>query len=111
VGLSIALFFLVLLALSEKIDFALAYAGAAAASVLLLGAYFSAALGTWIRGAGLAACIALLYAALYALLASEDNGLLLGALLLFGMVAGLMLATRRIDWYALSAAREPQAAR
>ncbi|RYY72353.1 MAG: cell envelope integrity protein CreD, partial [Comamonadaceae bacterium] len=40
--------------------------------------------------------------ALYGLLASESNALLLGALLIFGMVALLMLATRKVDWYALS---------
>lgn len=108
VGLSIALFFLLLLALSEKLAFALAYAVAAGASVLVLGVYFSAVLGTWMRGAGLAAYVAVLYAALYALLASESNALLLGALLLFGMVGGLMIATRKVDWYALSA--PPQAA-
>ena len=109
VGLSIALFFLLLLALSEKLDFGLAYALGAGASVVLLGAYFTPVLGGWKRGFGLAAYVALLYAALYVLLASESNALLLGALLLFGMVAGLMIATRKIDWYALSA-REPDAA-
>jgi inner membrane protein len=110
VGLSIALFFLLLLALSEKIAFALAYAIAAGASVLLLGVYFTAVLGGRTRGAGLAACIAVLYAALYALLASETNALLLGAALLFAMVAGLMVATRRVDWYALAKVRQPEAA-
>jgi inner membrane protein len=103
VGLSIALFFLLLLALSEKIDFGLAYAIAAGASVLLLGVYFTAVLRGWMRGAGLAGYVAVLYAALYALLASETNALLLGALLLFAMVGGLMIATRKVDWYALSA--------
>jgi inner membrane protein len=102
VGLSIALFFLLLLALSEKIDFGLAYAIAAGASVLLLAVYFIAVLRGWMRGTRLAGYVAVLYAALYALLASETNALLLGALLLFGMVAGLMIATRKVDWYALS---------
>ncbi|MEO7241271.1 MAG: cell envelope integrity protein CreD [Variovorax sp.] len=105
VGLSIALFFLLLLAFSEKVAFPLAYAGAAAASVLLLGGYFSAVLGGWRRATWLAAFVALLYAALYGLLASESNALLLGASLIFGMLALLMLATRKVDWYALSARR------
>jgi inner membrane protein len=105
VGLSIALFFLLLLALSEKVAFRLAYAGAAGASVLLLGIYFSAVLGRWRRGAGFGAYVAALYGALYGLLASESNALLLGALLVFGMLAVLMIATRRVDWYALSATR------
>lgn len=105
VGLSIALFFLLLLALSEKMAFAAAYASAAAASVLLLGVYFSAVLGGWKRGLSFAAFVAVLYGALYGLLASESNALLLGALLVFGMLALLMLATRKVDWYALSTAR------
>lgn len=102
VGLSIAVFFLLLLALSEKLAFWLAYACAAGASVLLLGTYFSAVLRGWRRGASFAAYVALLYGALYGLLASESNALLLGALLVFGMLAVLMLATRKVDWYALS---------
>lgn len=107
VGLSITLFFLLLLALSEKVDFALAYAIAAAASTLLLTVYFSAVLRGWKRGLGLGAYVGVLYAALYGLLASEDNALLLGALLLFGLLGLLMLGTRRVDWYALSA-RTPE---
>jgi len=102
VGLSIALFFLLLLALSEKLAFWLAYAGAAGASVLLLAVYFSAVLGGWQRGASFGAYVALLYGALYGLLASESNALLLGALLIFGMLAVLMVATRKVDWYAMS---------
>ncbi|OUM01484.1 cell envelope integrity protein CreD [Variovorax sp. JS1663] len=105
VGLSIALFFLLLLALSEKLAFWIAYAGAAGASVLLLAVYFSAVLGGWQRGASFGAYVALLYAALYGLLASESNALLLGSLLIFGMLAALMLATRKVDWYALGGAR------
>lgn len=101
VGLSIALFFLLLLALSEKLAFWIAYGAAAGASVLLLAVYFSAVLRSWKRGAGFAAYVAVLYGALYGLLASESNALLLGALLTFGMLAALMLATRKVDWYAL----------
>ena len=104
VGLSIAVFFLLLLALSEKLGFAWAYAAAAGASVLLLAVYFSAVLGGVKRGGALAAYVALLYAALYALLASENNALLLGALLVFGMLSALMLATRHVDWWRLGGA-------
>jgi inner membrane protein len=107
VGLSIALFFLLLLALSEKFAFWVAYASAASASVALLAVYFSAVLGGWRRGLSFGAFIALLYGALYGLLASESNALLLGALLIFGMLATLMLVTRKVDWYALSRRVEP----
>ena len=107
VGLSVALFFLLLLALSEKFAFWMAYAGAATASVALLAVYFSAVLGGWRRGLSFGAFVALLYGALYGLLASESNALLLGALLIFGMLAVLMLVTRKVDWYALSRRVEP----
>jgi len=105
VGLSIALFFLLLLALSEKLAFSLAYGLASGASVVLLMVYFSAVLQGWRRGLSLAAFVGLLYAALYGLLVSEDNALLMGSLLVFGMLAALMLLTRKIDWYALSPAQ------
>ncbi|MDO5290815.1 MAG: cell envelope integrity protein CreD [Pseudomonadota bacterium] len=104
-GLSIAVFFLLLLALSEKVGFAWAYGGAAAASVALLAVYFSAVLGSVRRGAGVAAYVALLYGALYGLLASENNALLLGALLVFGMLAALMLGTRHVNWWRVGAER------
>lgn len=103
VGLSIALFFLLLLALSEKLAFGLAYLAAGGASVALLAVYFSAVLQGWRRGLSLAGFVGVLYAALYGLLVSQDNALLLGALLVFGMLAVLMLATRRVNWYQLSA--------
>jgi len=51
------------------------------------------------RGAGFAGMLALLYAALYGLLVSEDNALVLGSLLLFAILATIMVVTRRIDWY------------
>jgi len=35
------------------------------------------------------------------------RALLLGALLIFGMLAVLMLVTRKVDWYALSRRVEP----
>ena len=41
----------------------------------------------------------LLYGVLFGLLQSEDNALLLGAGLLFIILAAVMLLTRRLDWY------------
>ncbi|TFZ01895.1 cell envelope integrity protein CreD [Ramlibacter humi] len=106
VGMSIALFFLLLLAGSEKVAFGIAYAAAAAGSVALLAAYFAGALRSAWRGLALGAYVGLLYAALYGLLLSEDNALLLGSLLAFAMLSVLMLATRKVDWYALTARPE-----
>ena len=110
VGLAIAVFFLLLVALSEKLGFATAYASAAGASVLLLACYFSAVLRSARRGLLLAGFVAVLYGALYGLLASESHALLLGALLVFGMLATLMLATRHVDWWSLGGAGTTPAA-
>ena len=103
VAVSLTLFFLLLLALSEKIAFGAAYAIAAAASTLLLVVYFSAVLKGWRRGLGLGCYVGALYGVLYGLLSSEDNALLLGSLRIFGLTAVLMIGTRKVDWYALSA--------
>ncbi|MFV0679514.1 cell envelope integrity protein CreD [Ottowia sp.] len=109
VGLSIAVFFLLLIALSEKLGFAVAYAGAAGASVALLLMYFSAVLRSAKRGALLGGFVAVLYGALYGLLASESHALMLGSLLVFGMLATLMLATRHVNWWALGRSESAQA--
>ncbi|QQK05152.1 cell envelope integrity protein CreD [Burkholderia sp. Bp9017] len=109
VGLSLALFFLLLLSLSEHIAFGYAYLAASGACIGLLGFYLSFVLHSVKRGAAFAGLLAILYAALYGLLLSEDNALMLGSLLLFAILAGIMTLTRRIDWYALGAAWQPLA--
>lgn len=103
VGLALALFFLLLISLSEHIPFAWAYVVSSGACIGLIGFYLSAVLRSAARGAGFAAMLGLLYAALYGLLVSEDNALVLGAGLLFLILAGVMVATRRIDWYRVAA--------
>jgi inner membrane protein len=107
VGVALAMFFLLLVALSEHMAFSLAYVIATAACVALLGFYVSYVLRSLGRGAGFAALLALLYGALYILLQSEDMALLLGAILLFGILAGIMVVTRRVDWYRIAEREEP----
>jgi inner membrane protein len=47
--------------------------------------------------------LATLYATLYGLLLSEDNAMVLGAGLLFVILAAIMVLTRKFDWYRLAA--------
>ncbi|RDZ27863.1 cell envelope integrity protein CreD [Lysobacter silvisoli] len=108
VGLALAIFFLLLVSLSEHIAFVWAYLIASLACIGLLGFYLSAVLRSVGRGLGFAAMLATLYAALYGLLVSEDNALVLGAGLLFLILAAVMVITRKVDWYQLASAR-PQA--
>jgi inner membrane protein len=101
VGLALAIFFLLLVSLSEHIPFWQAYLAASAACIGLLGFYLTAVLKSMARGLGFAAMLTVLYGALYGLLVSEDNALVLGSALLFAILAAIMVLTRRIDWYAL----------
>jgi inner membrane protein len=98
VGCAVAIFFLLLLAFSEHVPFAFAYLGASIACVALIGHYLGHVLGGWARGAGFAGLLGTLYAALYGLLVSEDNAMVLGAGLLFLILAAIMIWTRKVDW-------------
>ncbi len=107
-GSALAVFFLLLIALAEHVAFGLAYAGASVACVLLIAFYLRHPLGTMTRTAAMAALLAVLYGALYALLRSEDHALLAGSLLVFGMLAAGMVATRRLDWAAAVVPNSPR---
>ncbi|AJJ23843.1 cell envelope integrity protein CreD [Yersinia enterocolitica] len=99
VGAALVLFYLMLLAFSEHLGFTLAYIIASLSCSMLIAIYLSAVLGGWLRGALFASGLLLLYGVLFGLLQSEDNALLLGAGLLFIILAAVMLLTRRLDWY------------
>ena len=101
VGSALAIFFLLLVSLSEHVPFAIAYLAAAAACTALLTFYGSFVLRGSRAGAAFGAGVAALYGALYALLQLEQTALLLGSTMLFAVLAVLMVATRRIDWYGL----------
>lgn len=101
VGLALSLFFLLLLSLSEHLPFVVAYLIAAGAAAVVLTQYAAAMLGGWGRGLAFGGGIALLYGALYVLLSREQTSLVIGAVMLFGVLAAVMTLTRRLDWYRL----------
>ncbi|MEA3059432.1 MAG: inner membrane protein [Sphingomonadales bacterium] len=97
-GAALVLFFVLLLAFAEVIGFTPAYVLASAAIAGLNTAYSAAILGSWRRAGFIGGLLVGLYAVLYILLSLEAYSLLIGALLLFAALAGVMYATRRIDW-------------
>ncbi|MFZ6818936.1 cell envelope integrity protein CreD [Undibacterium sp. Ji22W] len=99
VGLALVLFFLLLVSLSEHIQFIWAYAISSFACLSLISFYLCYALRSWQRGIGFGAALSLLYGALFGLLQSENNALILGSILLFCVLAAIMLVTRKVDWY------------
>jgi inner membrane protein len=111
VGAALALFFLLTLALSEHLDFWLAYWVAAAACCGLLTYYASYVLRGWTAGATFGGLVLGLFGLLYAILQSENNALLLGSLALFALLATIMVLTRHVDWSALNLAQPAAPAR
>jgi inner membrane protein len=101
VGLALALFFLLLVSLSEHYDFVASYIAASAACIVLVGYYLAHVLHDWKRGVGFGGALCALYGILFGLLNSENNALMLGALLMFAVLAAMMVATRKVDWYNL----------
>jgi inner membrane protein len=104
IGMALSVFYLVLVALSEHETFTLSYTLAAGAMSLLLAVYFSGLMHS--RRAGLLTGVVTgtCYSLLYLLVLSEEYALLFGALTLFAILAIIMLATRKLDWYGLTAA-------
>jgi inner membrane protein len=98
VGLALATFYLLLLALSEHIGFAVSYGLAAAALVAVITTYIAGATNNRLAAFAIGAALASTYGVLYVILLSEDYALLFGSLLLFVILTALMVATRRLDW-------------
>ena len=97
-GAALVLFFVLLLAFAEIIGFTPAYILAAAAIAGLNTAYSAAVLKSWRRAALIGGLLVGLYAMLYILLSLEAYSLLIGSLMTFAALAGVMYATRKIDW-------------
>jgi inner membrane protein len=109
-GAGLVLFFVLLLAFAEVIGFTAAYLLASAAIIGLLTAYSAAVLKTWKRARFMAALLVGLYALLFVLLNLEAWSLLIGSVLLFVALAGVMYATRNVDWSAVGRREEVAAA-
>ena len=97
VGAALCLFYLGLLSLSEFIGFTLAYALAAAVSLLTIGLYSWSVLHSGARAWLVSAMLGGVYGYLYFVLRMEDFSLLAGTAALFALLAAVMYATRRVD--------------
>jgi len=103
-GLALALFFLLLIALSEHMRFGSAYCIAAASCIALLGLYLRHVLRGRAGAAGFSAVLTAIYALIYVTIQAEDYAFLMGSVLTFAALAALMTVTRGIDWYQLQPA-------
>ena len=101
IGCALCLFYLLLIALSEIIDFMLAYIIASMAIVTVITLYSQAIIGRVKKNAQfiIGSFLSLLYSFLYVLLQLEDFSLLIGTLGLFVVLGTLMYCTRNINWF------------
>ncbi|RYV01636.1 cell envelope integrity protein CreD [Shewanella sp. OPT22] len=99
VGLALALFYLLLISLSEHIGFNWAYVVSAIASTALLSVYVSGVLQQSKHGVVFGLSLFVLYGMLFGLLQAESYALLMGTVLCFVILSLVMLLTRHIDWY------------
>lgn len=108
-GAALCTFYLLELSLAEHIGFALAYAIAASSVVALITSYAHAILHRFGWMALVGGSVTALYGYLYVLLMNEDYALLIGSIVLFFALAGVMFATRRVNWYTVGRGEEARA--
>lgn len=106
VGLALAVFYQLLISLSEHMPFDLAYLIAAAACIALITFYVCYVLKSVLRGLGFGGVLSLLYGMLLLILKSEDHSLLMGSILVFMALSASMYLTRNVDWYRLTESRD-----
>lgn len=102
VGLSLVMFYLLLLALSEHIGFTTAWIVASTVGALMNGVYLQAVLQGWRSSVVFTTALLALDGVMWVLLRSEDSALLLGTSVLLLALGSVMFLTRHLDWYAFS---------
>src|SRR5688572_10283203 len=105
IGASITLFYLLLLSLAEQMDFALSYLIASLVDIAIV-AWYAGATIRRLMGWATGGVLALVHAYLYVLLQMESFSLLSGTIGLLVALLGVMIATRKVDWFALGEPRE-----
>ncbi|UYQ93103.1 cell envelope integrity protein CreD [Chitinophaga horti] len=103
IGLALCIFYTLLIAISEQLNFTIAYAIAATMTVGLITFYLSSVFKNTRTGLVIGGALGGLYAFLYVIIRSEDQALLMGSIGLFVTLAVVMFISRRIRWEKLSA--------
>ena len=97
-GAASVIFFLLLLSLSEHINFIVSYVLGALASGILISVYTAMVTKKYKLGSVMALICIILYGYLMVCLMSEDYALLMGAIFAFIVLASVMFITRKVDW-------------
>lgn len=100
IGAAISLFYLLLLSLAEQMSFALAYLIASVVDIAIVAAYAAATIRRLV-GLMTGAILAALHGYMFVLLQMESYALLSGTIGLLLILVLTMVATRKVDWYAV----------
>lgn len=101
VGIASSLFFLLLISISEHFSFLGGYILGALSVSLLITYYAIHFLKSFKRGVSILPIMILSYIAMYFMINSQDYALLMGSIGIFIIVGGIMVTTRKVDWYKL----------
>ena len=99
VGVALIVFYTLLLSISEYLLFDKAYIIAALATILLISLYAKAHFHSWKTAGIFFAFLSMLYSFIFVLIRLEDTSLLVGSIGLFIIVALIMYASRKVNWY------------
>ncbi|MBL0105389.1 MAG: cell envelope integrity protein CreD [Bacteroidetes bacterium] len=99
VGFAICLFYVLLLSISEHLNFSTAYLIGSISTVALVTFYVKSIFQSKKLTALFAVLLSVLYGFFYSLLQLQDYSLLLGSLGLFFILAVIMTLTRKVNWY------------
>ncbi|MBC7866092.1 MAG: cell envelope integrity protein CreD [Gloeobacteraceae cyanobacterium ES-bin-316] len=99
VGLALVIFYTLLLSISEYILFDYAYLVASLATILLISMYAQGHFQSWKTAGIFFVLLSSLYGFIFILIRLEDTALLVGSIGLFLVLALVMYASRKINWY------------
>lgn len=99
IGLSLCIFYLLLLSLSEHVGFDIAYLIAGISTIALISTYVKSSLDGLSTGLITAGLLTTLYTYLYILIQNQDYALLMGSIGLFIIMAIVMYWSRKVNWY------------
>ncbi len=99
IGLALVIFYTLLLSVSEFILFDYAYLTASLATIVLITLYAWGHFRNWKPAGIFFGILSTLYGFIFVLIRLEDTALLVGSIGLFVVLALVMYASRKINWY------------
>jgi inner membrane protein len=101
IGFALCVFYTLLIAVSEHINFNISYFLSSIATILLITGYSKSILHSKRLSITVFGVLTLLYSYMYIVLQLEDYALLMGSIGLFILLGIIMYITRKIDWYSV----------